>query len=421
MLPATIILQAGPDEDLAARIHAKLTQILVNPGLTAAGEHLVIVRPGFGIDPEVSDPDNAQDVLEAYSMLVDEVPGPYLDYVETGRNLSTVYGSLLDRMDVTILKNERDRNAARKARERLYPRNRPGTRSPQFNQYLTYQAAYFDKRDAAQFADAAATQGGGTPAETANLKAAAAKADAEAAAALNAWKNQGNKDAIEAILATLEKFHEEDLQAVVEEMCSDFATSAVSKSEGDGNYYPVVFSPDPTQWLDSAGWQTWSLNSKEAWNPDPALSLKPGSGNPGGQVQINLKLQTKRVSITRAWFNPGLFKSRAWRLPPDMGIDLVSSGRLEDAKPGIMPMVITGLLLAKNLEISAAESSQRLDPGAFKTLQRRSIKDKTVSVATKEASGMKITAMAPQILAFFCQEIPRSPNPDPTLFTKSTR
>jgi hypothetical protein len=114
-------------------------------------------------------------------------------------------------------------------------------------------------------------------------------------------------------------------------------------------------------------------------------------------------VEVKRVTIARPWMDLGIFSAHSWMLKETTGFAQVSSGNPADPDPGPMPVVITGILLARKLTLTGYEGKApgRLGPFGLGAARR---------------SGSAITAPDPQIIAFFVQVVPKSPTPDPKLF-----
>jgi hypothetical protein len=124
---------------------------------------------------------------------------------------------------------------------------------------------------------------------------------------------------------------------------------------------------------------------------------------------MTLAVEVKRVTIARPWMDLGIFSAHTWMLKETTGFALVSTGNPADPVPGPMPVVITGILLARKLTLTGYEGKAsgggqvpvRLGPFGLGAARR---------------SGSAITAPDPQIIAFFIQVVPKSPTPDPKLF-----
>jgi hypothetical protein len=125
------------------------------------------------------------------------------------------------------------------------------------------------------------------------------------------------------------------------------------------------------------------------------------------------------VEVDREWLDLGLFQARTWQLNSSCGIVLISSGNLADPNPGLLPLVVTGILLARKLYVTGSwaggagpdrELPAGLGPFSLAKAAR------SAPVAGQSAGSFSLRADAPQIIAFFCTVVPRSPSPDPKLF-----
>lgn len=93
-----------------------------------------------------------------------------------------------------------------------------------------------------------------------------------------------------------------------------------------------------------------------------------------GQVPVHpdttitaVRMKYLLVTLQRPWLNTTLFATNGWRLP-DQPSGFCSSGRLDD-NDGVMPLLPTALLLARDVEVEAdwARSDQQLlDRGEYR-------------------------------------------------------
>ncbi len=401
-------LHAAGDQDLAARLQASLTALLAKVDPSAPQECLILVRPGFALTDDLLSGDGG------FTTLVDQIPVPSTSYAASSALLSQTYSEILDKITVGDHVNQKDRNAARKAKEVLWDRLRPGQATKAYMAYLQQQDAFTAQQaQAALAADQAHKTGQGAAAADQALRTLQAR--------IQAWRNLPATQAITQAQKTLDAFEAESLASEIQDM-----RAALPDDTGDPSGFAVVATPDPSTWLDDAGWQPWSMASTEGKTPPPGPKLpsKLASGAGGGDlVQVNLSLETKRVALTRPWLHESLFASRLWKLS-DAGQDLmpVSSGNPADAKPGSLPMYITGLLLARKVVLTAKASGQAPDPATLLTVRTRPAKGSAQPTNTptlsRTSDSVEIRADDPQIMGFFCRLVPKSPNPDPNTFYK---
>jgi hypothetical protein len=145
----------------------------------------------------------------------------------------------------------------------------------------------------------------------------------------------------------------------------------------NGEEFPTTFvEPEYPQWISGSGW----VRIKVSDSQQPA--------------RLSVELDVKMVRIERPWFEPSVFTSHSWRWVPNSGWadKLISDGpRPDGALPdGLMPLLPSVVLLAKNIQVSGA-AAQQINGAWFKP-------------AADEAA----------IIGWFCELVPRSPDPDPS-------
>jgi hypothetical protein len=122
---------------------------------------------------------------------------------------------------------------------------------------------------------------------------------------------------------------------------------------------------------------------------------------------------------------PEIFWSRGWKWSPESGLGPVSDGA--NPPEGLMPLYPTAVIIARNLEIgldmtnesnssswSSVSTSASFGWGPFSISGNYSHSESQAqSDYTQSDSGISVPG--PQIIAFVCEVIPQSPNPDPSL------
>jgi hypothetical protein len=175
------------------------------------------------------------------------------------------------------------------------------------------------------------------------------------------------------------------LAATFSQLSVSFSLAARMDTLGNTFYPTYVYPPDFDQAVNDAFWIPFTITPGQT---DPWMAV--GEGNTISGEMISLPLQ-------RAWWNPWVFSSRAWRFVPVYGFGLLSDGGSPPS--GQLPMWATALMIARNLKVVSDSTT----PGAAPAL-----KLKGSAEATPEAGGMSI-------IGFYCTPLPLCPNPDPAL------
>ena len=402
-------------DSMVELMYAKLAaSFATGSGRSGQGAFMILANPGILVSPDLlKDPYDLSQIL-------DEMPQVSRLYAHTGFRFSQVYDQIVNHCEAARIPVQADRSRAMAAKRLLYDNLKPGQPSREYADYLKYQADCSAAQDALSLAVAERRS-----------KDILRTLDLEVTARLTRWAQSGHKAAVEAALADIQKYYDSDPAVRFTTLRSQLAAAQVRGGHGHA-WLPVTANPPTQEWLAEKGWQPWRFQEKEPGQPSagaprpgqavPLLRARTGAAQPAAPLwasSMTLSAEVKRVAILRGWMDLSLFKCRDWRLRPSAGITLVSSGNLADPDPGSMPFVITGILLARKLYVTAAwagdaglrrEIPASLGPFALSGPAR------LASLPGPEAGGFSIRADDPQIIAFFCEVIPRSPTPDPALF-----
>ncbi|MGH7231949.1 MAG: hypothetical protein ACREJU_11415, partial [Nitrospiraceae bacterium] len=118
-------------------------------------------------------------------------------------------------------------------------------------------------------------------------------------------------------------------------------------------YTPSWFSPSNI--LETSGWGSFGLSASEVQSlvqqapPDLKNRLAP---NPIDLDIESLSFEASSVAVTRAWFEPAVFKARFWKFYD--GAKLISDGQ-----SGICPAYVAALVLARNPVLKLKPNSSK--------------------------------------------------------------
>ncbi|MDR3671367.1 MAG: hypothetical protein P4L36_10995 [Holophaga sp.] len=368
-------------------------------------EFLVLAVPGVPLVPaDLKNP--------AYiSTMLDQVPLPSRSYRPSGYLYSSVYGKVLTRAAVTRYQVAADRNLALKAKRMMFDRSRPGQVTRDYAAYLKYEAEYAAALDARTIAQA---ESRGT------RKPVSPSLDQAVQTARKTWEQRGSKVKIDNALKALRKTYDSNAPVLFEELRSAFENAQEPSGEDGEPWLPVLANPPVEEWLSPKGWHPWAFHQSDCrpGAPGAAGPLPPGRIQGDGPVpadwtpSMTLTVEVKRVNILRPWMDTAIFSVHTWRMLDSAGFSVVSTGNPADPDPGPMPILITGILLARRLTLTGAGPSA-------KGTQKRPARLGPFSLAGAKppsGGGTVITVPDPQIIAFFCQIVPKSPTPNPKFF-----
>lgn len=399
--------QNAPDA-LIDFMYAKFAATFTGSG--ANPEFLVLASPGIGLDPA-----SLKTPCYEISLLLDQVPVVARSYHTSGNQYSVIYKRILDFAHVTPYQASGSRDAALKARRMLFDRSRPGRVTREYAAFQRYRAEYESARDARSLALE----------ENRNGKPIPPGLNQAIDAARQRWETLGSKVPVQKALDALRKAYDTNAQALFHGLRNEFINAQL-RGQSSHRWLPVTTFPPVEQWMTGTGWHPMSFRQNDLRQTLPAGTPPLPGGTPDPKAlaawtrSMVLSVEVKRVGVSRPWMDGALFGARSWTLPAGGGFTQVSSGRPADRHPGPMPILVTGLLLARRLTLSGYPSGPagrvptRLGP--FDLSGTRSGLPAQKRQQTRTPEGISITAPDPQIIAFFCQAVPMSPDPDPKLF-----
>jgi hypothetical protein len=170
----------------------------------------------------------------------------------------------------------------------------------------------------------------------------------------------------------------------------------------------------------SAGWGLWSVGGDYSHEENRTYFKLDVS-------QYTLSADLTTVILDRPWMTSAVFYSDAWRWlasAPDRN-KLISDGTPVPTNPDvIMPYLPTGVLLARNVSLKGAWSADlkttfdqktsaggSIGWGPFSFGGRTNTSDSN-TYRKAVANGNELSFVSPQIIGFFVEVLPKSPNPN---------
>lgn len=226
-----------------------------------------------------------------------------------------------------------------------------------------------------------------------------------------------------------------------------------TQTTGAESYQATYLSPPVEEWTSPyAGWSLFDKTFKyselhtrskhSTWSGSAGgnFGLWRAKGGASGShteryqasenIDIQLKFEYMRVRIIRHWLVPDVFNYRFWTYKKAFGFREVSDGAILGnmiGPQGLMPVLPTYVVVARNVSISAAFSDEEkrfvedtLSGSASGGYGPFSVKGSYSSTTTQEDvvgsfDGTTLKIANPQIIAFMGTLMPRSPNPDKRL------
>ena len=425
-------------EGLFTKIAKSLT---VGTNTPAAGKSiLLLANPGVAIDPALN-PLTSQDDRRAISRVLDRVPAPNWIFQDTTNKISSVYGTIMQSHEVPLSSiTTQQVQQLKTASATLFKDSDPAKGdSDKRKRYKEYRAKYEDQVNAVEAHRAA----NGT---------VATQYTQARQAALQDWKNLGYKNEVETAQGTRDSLTSLDPNFMFQQLNDAYTNAQESPGSADA-FYPAGLYPSYASWGGLKGWSTITLSEAEIHNLQTSDHTSSG-GSVGVNVGLwsfnagaahsstdehthsnikvsNISMEVIRVTIDRPWLEGLIFRSRTWRWAPNSLLDgtLISDGATPPGQGVTMPFLPTAILVSRNVIISgqfsdvdttfhhdhtSVNGSVGFGPwavgGHYEEDHTRNTFDAII-----DNNGIKVPGM--QIIGWYSEVLPKSPNPDLVHYT----
>lgn len=427
-----------PNLTLFKQLYSKIAEALSvgTPTAVPGQNYISLCNPGILLDPALRI--EREPGQHTWATLLDNVPNPNWVYTPTNTPIASIYeqilrGKELPRIELTRAQQEQ----LRAAQEVVMTRD--GDESPKFRAYLRYQGLYQTALTAFMTAQTTAANGG----EQVRPEVQAALNQARAN-----WNTFGFKGQVEGAQATITNLLQLEPNTWWAQLENAFENAKAGKTYEPSTTYPgyewfigergwtrfTFTQEDVTKQATShaveggggvkAGWGLWSVAAESSYREGTRTSSSDTTG-----IQISMELI--RATILRPWLEPLVFRAHTWRLGEASPLhgSLISKGTFEpgEANAGLMPLLPTGILVARNVQIGAQFShedqttveralstSASVGWGPF-AIQGHYNQSESSSLSHGSATATTVSNPDPQLLGFFCDVLPLCPSPDPTL------
>jgi hypothetical protein len=319
--------------------------------------------------------------------------------------------------------------------------------TPQYAAYRQYQTAYIAALSNHNGMEIQANAPGASNALVQDWARNGGAYRSQVASAWDAWVADGCKDDVEKALGVVRNRSGQGPAAMYDVLRANLAANRLTDTRGQLFHPTCLYPADPLMpalkpsWVHcefslrdlqtfpsnsqassgasaGAGWGLWSVGT----------SAQYGSGHTSyGCDTTGLMVQAEliQVPLVRPWLRPEIFASRGWRWSPRAGFGPISDGRIPPK--GLMPLYPVSVILAKDVMINLDMTSRQnqsswlsISAGASFGWGPFSISGNVIHPRTSAESHFTqsmsgISVPGPQIVAFVCEMLPKSPNPDPTL------
>jgi hypothetical protein len=403
---------SGQSDTLKTYLAARLQETYVRD----PGHVLELVWPGLAL-PDVKGVPDAEDQFEM-ATLVNAAPLRQPFYAAGSATVRGLYSHVVNNKIVEVLPHTAAETQQLEAAHAVFfdPKTRKNT--PRWEAYLEQEAIYLQRLD-----DIAN--------QTFELREAGtftgsheAKFTAETKQAYDVWMAKGYKKEIEDALAVIDRLSNRDGLAWWHDVRADFDARQAKGPRGEV-YGETDYHPHMSEWLKPAGWTQFRLNSTVA-SVRPPGRVAPGAPRTpvvlsAGTSQITnfmLSVELKRIEVDRPWLERQVFSNPHWTLRGVTAIDSEGLTITANAAKADLPLLITGLILARNAKfVMRVVDAQRFTSNpalakGFLQMNGQSIwKRLTIKpvIRPESATTEDVEIKGPQIIGFICAKVPKSP------------
>jgi hypothetical protein len=459
---------SASDANVMSTLTQKITSIMTAEDQTGSGakpnqSFLAFCSPGVMVSrEELSFGDMSTKALinanSAFSQVVNNIPNSVGFWGPTGKKVWDIYDNSINQVDLpAITLSDREAKMLKKAQDFL--QQSVTTKDPFTDEektsivdsapYASYQVNMAKYQAALKTYNGLLIQANAPGAPDAVVQDFArngASYKQQVIAAYGAWSSNGYKQYVEEAIGIIANLTGKGPASLYQSMRANFNADRLTDTLGSQFYPTYVYPKDPLNPALDGSWMSFYFNledvntfkSDSATNSGGSASASWGlwSGSASasyGQGQSNYECDTSNLSLsvqliqlplTRPWLRPEIYWSRGWRWSAG------ASGVISDGgtpPQGLMPLYPTSVIVAKNLVInldmsntknqssfSKIETSASIGWGPFSVSGNYSRSDsQSTSNFTKSSTG--ITVPGAQIIAYVCEVLPLSPNPDPSL------
>lgn len=465
-------MSAADNNNVMASLCAKIYAILTAPdeiNPAAPKEQNVFytfASPGIAIAPSDLDFGNlaTKDQVNAsgaFALLVNNVPNPGKAWNMTDTKIWDIYRNAITNIDLPdSALSDREKTMLKKAQSYLVQTTQqtdPFTEekktisgpSGYVKAYTTYNSAYTNALAAYNAVRIQANSPTATPEQIQQFNLNGPTLYQNVVMAYQSWEGEGYKGNVEEARGLIANLTGKGPAAMYNDLRAAYEINKRSTIRGNTYlgtwYFPegVLTAKYDGSWtkfnFELADTSTYEHNSSTSWGGGggaswglwhASASAEYGSSQSEYQADtkgLKLSVELVQVPLLRPWLQTEIFKSRGWRWSKSSGFGPISNGKLPPELAGLMPIFPTSMIIARNLVITQDMTSERNTAamksistsasggwGPFSLKGHYSHEDST-KTHNYTATNSGVTVPGTQIIAFVCEELPLSPNPDPSL------
>lgn len=436
-----IIIMPDRNSEIMVKLFSKLEQVLSVGDNTAFPGHnfLMLENPGTFLKPDF-DLNNVNNRF-LWSKLLNRIPNNTWIYQDTGGEINKLVDRVLTDKELPALTlTPSQRQQLTNAQQII---GLPPNGSTKYQYYKKYRKAYYDALGKYNSA-VSDSQNNGIPIPP-NIVDDLNNARAE-------WNTWGYKNVIENAQATIDNltaldpnnwwakmrndYNNQEVQSAGGQFLNTLTFPTYKDFTGDNGWTKVVLTEEDIVKVNrsshvdiggglSGGWGLWKWSASANYSQDVHFASSDING-------ISLSFEVLRVTLIRDWVDELMFRTRAWRWAknsPSSSRVISDGGDINNGitPKGVMPFMPTGMLLARNLQLSGAFSHDdytRIDTSFSSSASigwgpisfgGHYNKQTTEEYINANRAGNTISCPDIQIIGWLNDVLPLCPNPDPSL------
>ena len=426
---------------LLEKLYSKLADALAvgTPSAMPGQNYLALCNPGILLEPTLDLTRVANQAT--WSAILDNIPEPNWVYAPTNSATADAYKDVLEGKELPIVElTDKQKEQLENAREVLF--DVEGEPSIRYRRYVEYESKYYTALTA--YLTARATSANTGASMPPGVEGALNRTSGE-------WNTFGHRAEVENAQATINNLQQLNPNRWWKALEDRYSNNTV---EGpSGKFHPVTTYPGYPSFMGETGWTSFSFNQADVANQANSSAVSAGGGvsaswglwrvsasanysketsySSSNATNMVVSMEMMRATLLRPWLDPLVFRAQAWRFSQAMFPNqLISSGTfIPGQMPAntLMPLLPTGVLIARNVSISgtfshedqtkiaeAAGGETSVGWGPF-AISGHYNQSSSSDVSHASTTNTSIANQDAQIIGFFCDVLPMSPNPDPRL------
>jgi hypothetical protein len=411
---------------LFTQLYSKLTEVMgtAGPHAEPGQDYLALQAPGIPVNVKAEPEGKNVNQNAAWSAVLNKVPRLNWVYTPSGLLASDVYKDIVENHRYAKVELTETEKKELEEAQKLYKATR--------DEYKRYAGAY--RVVLAQYENARATAENTGEEMPHHFTEELNEARAE-------WATEGHKAEHERAGAVIEQLQQNDPATWWNTLAERLRNARLEAKSGP--FWPASTYPEYPFLIGEEGWAQFSFKQKDFEHQEESSLVKAGGslGFEGifslgaeysdehkqwstNSTDIELTAELKRAEILRPWFDGNVLRAHTWTFAGPMEGSTVSQGNVFPAakEDTLMPLLPTGILLARNVVLKADFSSEDekfmheklaakgdLGWGPF-SISASYLEEEEKRSFTSHLSEGELKIEGQQLIGFFCDVVPLCPS-----------